>query len=92
MKRIGDEDTRVPIELPTLHEHLRKLALRFLRERLHHIHVRLAAQVAQLDIAIARLRPRRLHAHRQQHVILRYIAKPYIETVDKPFLVENQLV
>ena len=62
---IGDEDARIPIELTTLHEHLGKIALRFLRKRLHLKHLRLAAQVAQLDVTVSWLRSCRLDTHRQ---------------------------
>ena len=89
---VRDKHTRVPIEFATLHEHLCKLTLRLLCERLHAEHLRLATQVAQLDIAIAWLRTRGLHPHHQQHIVFRHIAYPYLQTTGKRFLVHHHVV
>ena len=70
MLSIRDEDARVPIELTTLHKHLRKVTFRLLSERLHPIHIQFTALVAQLDVTIAWLWSRGLHAHDQQNIIL----------------------
>ena len=86
------EDTRVPVELATLHEHLREVALRLFRERFYLVNLGLATQVAQLDIAIAGLRPCRLHTHRQQHIVLRHVAHAYVHAMGEGRLVEYQLV
>ena len=92
MTGIRNEDTRVPVELPTLHKHRRKVALGLLRKRLHLEHLGLATQVAQLDIAITRLRTRRLHTHRQQHIVLRHIADTHVDAVIEGIEVQHQLV
>lgn len=89
---IRDKDTCIPIELATLHEHLGKVAFRFLCERLHLEHLRLAAQVAQLYITIAGLRPCRLDAHCQQYIILPDITYANINAMEERLFVEHQLV
>ena len=66
---VGKEKARVPVELAAVHEHLCELAVRLLRERLHLVHV-VGSTLAQLNVAISRLRTCGFDTHRQQTVVL----------------------
>ena len=92
LARVDHKDARIPVELATLHKHLGKLALRLLSERVHRVQIGLATQVTHLDITIAGLRTRRLHTHRQQHVVLGDITQTRLQTTHELSLVDHQLV
>ena len=92
LTRVRQEHTRVPIKLATFHEHLGKLAFRFLSKRLHLIDVGLTAQVAHLDISVARLRSCRYDADSQQYVVSRYVAQTNLHAIQESFFVHHQLV
>ena len=89
---VREDESRVPQELATVHEHLRKLTLRLLRERLHLVEVLFLQRLPLLDVAIARLRSRRLHTHGQQQVVMRHEVKSLLDVPIERLLVQHKLV
>ena len=59
---VGYEHARIPQKFTTIHEYFGKIALRFLRKRLHAEYT-VTLGFAHLDVSIAWFRTRRLHSH-----------------------------
>ena len=89
---VREDESCVPQKLAAVHEHLRKLALWLLRERLHLVEVLLLQGLALLDVAIAWLRSGGLHAHGQQQVVVRHEVKGFLDVPVEGLFVQHKLV
>ena len=92
----GDEQPGVPQKLPALDEHLGKLPLRLLDERVDLEYRRLVgrrvADVAYLQIAVARLRTGGAYAHREEALLFRGMVHRLQHIVAECSLVGDELV
>ena len=91
MLYIAQEETSIPIKLPTLNEYLGKITLRFLRKGLNLIHI-VTKDIAHLNISITRFRTGWLHSHGKEPVVLCYKSQAFQHIFPESFLVEDSLV
>ncbi len=91
--RIGrpEKYTRIPEKLARFHEHLGKLAARFLCEGLHLVYAPTGLG-ADLDVAVARLRARGAYAQSQQRVVILHKVEPFANRLLEQRLTGYQVV